>query len=584
MVREISLPQRFVVGGWSVDFEPATGWLREVRWRGTEVVRAIYTAVRDEHWGTNTPAVEAWNAAVVGTAHEITWKGRSFESGVEWDLRIRLAADGSLTYAADGRVTRDTVTNRTGLCLLHPPRQAGAEVTVFHPDATSTSRHFPQAIDPQAPFAPFVGLLVKDDVVGDLRLTFRGEVFETEDQRNWTDASFKTYCRPLTEATPYRLSAGERIHHLVELSVHHLDAPAAASPEMVDLDAVGRQEVVRPDENGDARPGAIARPALGLGIDPTVPLDASATEQLRLIRPEFLWADVAETGWAKTLEGLRTAANPVGASVELRIALRTWSDQVAASDHAALLKALTGGRLVLEFDGWSDHEASLVKELTDAAWGAETEIVLAARQQFTELNRLRPPLDGVTGVGFAVSPQVHAFDDRSILENAETVETVVRDARALADFRTVHVGPVTLARRDRPEDPRARTWLGAAYLIRVLMAATRAGASSLSLFRLNGPDGLLSGARWMPSLETLAALRRSPLWRMGIDPATQLSLLDAGTSGMWVVNPSTRPVATWTERAFTSTATWRSGQAIECHPGEPVVVPPMDAALVRLRG
>ncbi len=32
-----------------------------------------------------------------------------------------------------------------------------------------------------------------------------GEVFEMEDQRNWTDASFKTYCRPLALPIPYRL-------------------------------------------------------------------------------------------------------------------------------------------------------------------------------------------------------------------------------------------------------------------------------------------------------------------------------------------------------------------------------------------
>ena len=32
-------------------------------------------------------------------------------------------------------------------------------------------------------------------------LAFEGDIFEMEDQRNWTDASFKTYCTPLARNT-----------------------------------------------------------------------------------------------------------------------------------------------------------------------------------------------------------------------------------------------------------------------------------------------------------------------------------------------------------------------------------------------
>lgn len=34
---------------------------------------------------------------------------------------------------------------------------------------------------------------------------FEGDVFEMEDQRNWTDASYKTYCTPW--GCPSRLSS-----------------------------------------------------------------------------------------------------------------------------------------------------------------------------------------------------------------------------------------------------------------------------------------------------------------------------------------------------------------------------------------
>ena len=35
-----------------------------------------------------------------------------------------------------------------------------------------------------------------------LEVRFEGEWFEMEDQRNWSDASFKTYSTPLSRALP----------------------------------------------------------------------------------------------------------------------------------------------------------------------------------------------------------------------------------------------------------------------------------------------------------------------------------------------------------------------------------------------
>ena len=36
-----------------------------------------------------------------------------------------------------------------------------------------------------------------------------GDTWETEDHRNWTDASFKTYSRPLSLPYPYAIAKGE---------------------------------------------------------------------------------------------------------------------------------------------------------------------------------------------------------------------------------------------------------------------------------------------------------------------------------------------------------------------------------------
>ena len=53
----------------------------------------------------------------------------------------------------------------------------------------------------------------------DCRLDFHGDIFETEDQRNWTDASYKTYSTPISIPYPVRMLKGDKISQKVELKV-----------------------------------------------------------------------------------------------------------------------------------------------------------------------------------------------------------------------------------------------------------------------------------------------------------------------------------------------------------------------------
>src|SRR3712207_9295379 len=54
-----------------------------------------------------------------------------------------------------------------------------------------------------------------------------GDTFEMEDQRNWTDASYKTYVRPLALPWPYTLAAGSELEQAVTVTV---DAAQSARP------------------------------------------------------------------------------------------------------------------------------------------------------------------------------------------------------------------------------------------------------------------------------------------------------------------------------------------------------------------
>src|SRR5699024_8620095 len=111
------------------------------------------------------------------------------------DLRavLDLEARGSvLTIALELTTARDLLTNRAGLVVLHPPALAGSELTVVHSSGDTTHTRFPSDIAPHQPAVDIVSLESRG-----VRVAFEGDTFEMEDQRNWTDASYKTYSRPL---------------------------------------------------------------------------------------------------------------------------------------------------------------------------------------------------------------------------------------------------------------------------------------------------------------------------------------------------------------------------------------------------
>jgi hypothetical protein len=146
------------------------------------------------------------------------------------------------------------------------------------------------------------------------------------------------------------------------------------------------------------------------------------------------------------------------------------------------------------------------------------------------------PLPLLDAVAFALNPQVHAFDDRSLVETLQCQGVVLANARRIAGGRPVAAGPVTLRQRlnpaatdptaepDTPEsraDPRQRAPFGAAWALGSLRHLGAAGAASLTYFETAGPLGLMErgGSPY-------------PLWHLfgALAPFAGASLLDARPS------------------------------------------------------
>ena len=161
--------------------------------------------VRDRDWGTYAPEIADLEVTEGPDAFTVSYaavcRGPSL---LRYRARIEGRADGSLRFEAEAVPEGDFETNRCGFVVLHPAAAAGAAATIEHVDGSREATAFPELIDP---WRPFVSIREITHRAGGLDVTCRleGEEFEMEDQRNWSDASFKTYGRPLELPWPFVL-------------------------------------------------------------------------------------------------------------------------------------------------------------------------------------------------------------------------------------------------------------------------------------------------------------------------------------------------------------------------------------------
>src|ERR1700722_3100319 len=207
-------------GPLEVEFE--AGNLRHIRYHGHEMIRAISFVVRDKNWGTYAAQISHLYVNEGPEAFGISYQATVKETEQEFRYSAEIAgkSDGSLRFSGNGVATSDFLTNRTGFVVLHPIEGvAGAGCTVEHVDGTIEKTRFPFLIDPVQPMRALRA--ITHEFLPGLKVSCRmeGDTFEMEDQRNWTDASYKTYVRPLALPWPYVIAKGEALNQKVTLSV-----------------------------------------------------------------------------------------------------------------------------------------------------------------------------------------------------------------------------------------------------------------------------------------------------------------------------------------------------------------------------
>ncbi|MCC6178725.1 MAG: hypothetical protein IT305_25750 [Chloroflexi bacterium] len=489
------------------------GDLRYVRYGDKEIVRRIYVAVRDRNWRTPPLRVTGLSVEQQERAFRIRYLGEFRWRDVDFAAGVTIAGeeDGTVTFALDGEARSTFVRNRIGICFLHPGDSvAGTPFLARKVDGTATLAVFPRTISPHQPVQD-LGTLVHDVVPGLVAsIRFEGDTFEMEDQRNWTDASFKTYSTPLRLPRPVTVEAGTRVRQSVTLTLVETGA---------DADELTPPGFWPPplEVTLDAEAPAIGRlPSLGLGADAGGD-QLGARERARLIALGLahlrvdLHLNDPDLG-IRLRRGVERAAE-LGVPIEAAIFLTPddLDDQIERVDR--ILRAQRPSvRRWLVFDAATSataSEARLGRARTILrAYAPEAAFVSGTDANFTELNRGRPPVHLLDAVCYTITPQVHAFDNTSLVETLQAQAWTVECARARSGGLPVVVSPVTLRPRfnavaestepapeigDRtsPIDVRQMSLLGAGWTLGSIASLAKAGAESVTYYETIGARGVL---------------------------------------------------------------------------------------------
>jgi len=490
--------ERLRAGQWQVGYE--NGFLRHLQLGSHEILRMVYFALRDENWTTLDKQIQNEVREIGSDSFRIAYDCVNTKNGkavFQWHAVLEGRRDGSVTFEIAGEALADQLKNRAGFCVLHPPDTTlGQPAEVLHTNGSTTRSAFPVNVDPVNPFKDMKGF--RWQTLGDwYTLAFEGDVFETEDQRNWTDASFKTFCTPSNLPFPVALKQGDRVHQKITFTPPAV-TPVAEEERPIRI-IVSKERVALPEVGVGAAANGHVSPAIGRVI--------------REMGLSHFRIDVQPLGhdWVTGFSEACVAASELQLAPEVVLHLSAdYKLELDAFAQLCLQNRLTLKRVLL----LGDDDAVTPQAILDQASSLKTHfpktpVGAGTNYNFQQLNQGRFDASALDFVSFAAHPQEHAFDDLTLIENLGAQEDVIFSAKAIYPDRAVHISPITLRKRFNPyasdpknkvmseterTDPRQSTPFCAVWTLGSIKHLTEAGASGVTYFQTHGPQGIVSAA------------------------------------------------------------------------------------------
>jgi D-apionolactonase len=482
----------------SMVFEPDNAFLRYIKVGPHEILRGITAPVRNQFWGTVLPVVSKVELVDKGDQFTLTFEALCREREIDflWHGTIKGSASGEIEYTFDGTARSTFQRNRIGFCVLHGPSAAGQPWVIENIRGEKSKGGFPKFISPHQPAKEIreIAHELAPNLWAHVRM--EGDTFEMEDQRNWTDASFKTYCTPLGIPYPVTVTNGTRVTQKVTIRL------AGSVPGADRSGGRGNARTVL-----TLKEEQTALPRLGLQVSSDhAELTANEVKRLKVLKLDHLRVDLVLTNdsFVHSLRQATTQARALG--VKLHVGLRLGSQPESALDRlTAAVRSLRPPVSVWLILG-ADPATYRMARPRLGALGAKA-FVGAAHDDinFTQLNRIRPAPDMLEVVAYGVTPQIHAFDNQSIMETLPILADTVHSARQFIGASPLLITPITLRLQSVAQaplpgelpssvDPRQTSLFAAAWTLGSVKYLAEAGVQGITCYETVGWKGIMESA------------------------------------------------------------------------------------------
>ncbi|MBA3440504.1 MAG: hypothetical protein H0T92_11605 [Pyrinomonadaceae bacterium] len=511
------------------------GSVRYIRLGEREILRRVYVAVRDHNWDIVVPLISDLRIESDDESFHITYEAEHKLREVEfrWRGTIKGDAQGTVTFTMEGKALSTFLRNRIGFCVLHPIEGCAGRPCIIESadDGAAVEGRFPQYISPHQPFTNIRA--ISHEVVPGISaiVQFAGDIFEMEDQRNWSDASYKTYCTPLSRPFPVEIKQGTIITQSVVLSQS------------------GEIPIQRTKSSARSRvgftvdkPSSITLPRVGLGVASHVqPLSEREVSRLRQLNLSHLRVELNLAGadYQQSLRRATAEAQALGIRLEIALILSDAGNEELQLLSGVLegVKPPVGAWLVFHSGEkvTSERWIKLARRYLES-YDLAAKIGGGTNRYFTELNRERPVTSLMDFVSYSINPQVHAFDNSTLVENLQSQAETVVSARQFIGDVPLAVGPVTLKARFNPNvndpalepttdqlpdevDVRQMSLFGAGWTAGSLKYLAESGVHSVTYYETSGWRGVMERETGSPRPNQFRSLPGSvfPLYHVLAD-------------------------------------------------------------------
>lgn len=496
------------------------GCLRYISIGENELIRMIYSAVRIKDWITVIPVISNEKIEIMPDSFNITYKASYISEEINFSSYYKISgnSDTSLTFEFEGEALIDFERNRIGFCVLHPIEDnMGEDCSICHSNGIVEELIFPYEISPHQPFLDIRSMSWIRKKTG-CTLEFSGDIFETEDQRNWTDASYKTYCTPLSKQYPVTIKKEQKLSQKIFFRAESNYHIASNDFDRIKI-SIDRMK-------------SVPFPALGIGQSSRLnPITLDEIDLIRKIKFDHYRADIFlfSEHWKSQAERAFRESSLLGFRIELALFVDdNYSEQIHKLIDFTISEINNIAVFILYHKTAKVIPDQLLEQIIPPLNEAfpQADVCCGTNANFAQLNRNRPESLIYDSISYSIHPQEHASDNLTLVENLQAQAYTVQSALRFNGNKKIRISPLNIQRRFNANstnfeiiskdtsvppqvDSRLMSLFGGLWLTGSIKYLGESGASSVTLLETVGERGIVQGdydSRWPADFQSVKGM------------------------------------------------------------------------------